>query len=444
MTLEARGTGDRRLIAIALFFFLAINFADKALIGLAAEPIMRDLHLSHTEFGRIAASFFTLFSLSALFVGMLANRIKTRWLLFSMAVIWSVSQVPLLLSAVPATLIASRLLLGASEGPAYPVAVHALYKWFPDHERTVPSSLLTIGAAFGGGFIAPAITAVIVGFGWHAAFVLLAVVGLIWSGVWLWIGNEGPLDAHRSNTLNAQSEGAALVPDRLPTSVILLSRTCVGSNLSGFAGYVILSMSTVWLPSYLVRVAGYSLTQVGWIVVLPAFGQMVAAPLLGWWSQRLMARGVSSRHARGTLGAAAVMISGSALALMPALPSGPVLIAAVTLAFSLASFTFVTGVTLAGEITPARQRGGVLGVNVCITTLAGLITPALMGQVIDHAGDPLSGYRTGMLLAGLFSVVAGVLAAGLIHPDADRRRFAARAAARQPACLGGPVASDGR
>jgi MFS family permease len=30
------------------------------------------------------------------------------------------------------TLIACRIILGAGEGPAYPVALHATYKWFPD------------------------------------------------------------------------------------------------------------------------------------------------------------------------------------------------------------------------------------------------------------------------------------------------------------------------
>lgn len=448
MTQQARSTRRRWAIVIGLFFFLAINFADKALIGLAAEPIMRELQLTHTAFGRIAASFFIFFSISALIVGLLANRVKTRWLLFAMAVIWSIAQAPLLLFATPLTLIVSRVLLGASEGPAYPVAVHALYKWFPDHERTVPSSVLTIGASFGAGFIAPGITAVIVHFGWHAAFALLAAAGVVWSVVWLWVGKEGPLDTHEGHQAHA-SRGtpaldAAAGPRRLPLAALLLSRTCIGSDLSGFAAYVILTMSTIWLPSYLVRVAGYSLTQVGWIVVLPAFGQMMASPLLGWWSQRLMARGVSSRHARGTLGAAAVVVSGAALALMPLLSAGPLLIAAVTVAFSLASFTFVTGVTLAGEIVPSAQRGGVLGINICITTLAGLITPAVMGQVIDHATAQLDGYRTGMMLAGMFSVVAGLLAAVLIDPAADRRRFAALESAPERECLAGPLAPGER
>jgi MFS family permease len=428
MRFEASGRGRRWVIVAGLFFFLAINFADKSLIGLAAGPIMHDLHLTHAGFGRIAASFYAFFSVSALLVGLLANRVKTRWLLFGMAVIWSFSQVPLLVYATPATLLVSRLLLGASEGPAFPVAVHALYKWFPDHERMVPSALLTIGAAFGAGFIAPVITAVIGAFGWHAAFRLLAFVGLLWSAGWLWLGKEGPLDAHAAHVAHGAPElgtpGPAL-PARVPLRMLLLAPTCLGCDLGGFAAYVILTVATVWLPSYLMRVGGYSIEQVGWIVVLPAFGQMIASPVLSGWSQWLMKRGVSSRHARGTLGAAAVVISGGALALMPFVPVGPLLVATVALAFSLASFIFVTGVTLAGEIVPDAQRGGVLGINICITTLAGLITPAVMGLIIDRASDVATGYRLGMMLAGGFSVLAGLLAACLIRPEADRLRFAA-------------------
>lgn len=427
MAIEARDAARRWIIVAGLFFFLAINFADKSLIGLAAGPIMRDLHLTHAGFGRIAASFYALFSVSALMVGLLANRVKTRWLLLGMAVIWSFSQVPLLVCATPATLLASRLLLGASEGPAFPVAVHALYKWFPDRERMLPSALLTIGAAFGAGFIAPLITAIIDAFGWRAAFELLAAVGLVWSAAWLWIGKEGLLESQSGRAaVDAQAVGPAL-PVHVPLRRLLLARTCIGCDLSGFAAYVILAVATVWLPSYLVHVGGYTIGQVGWIVVLPAFTQMLASPALSAWSQRLMKRGVSSRHARGTLGAATVVISGGALALMPFVPAGPLLVATVAGAFSLASFTFVSGVALAGEIVPAAQRGGVLGINVCITTLAGLVTPAAMGVVIDHAPDVVTGYRLGMMLAGVFSLIAGLLAAWLIHPEADRMRFMALA-----------------
>jgi sugar phosphate permease len=69
----------RWIIVASLFALFAVNFADKAVIGLAAEPIMRELGLSHSAFGRIAGSFFVLFSVMGLIVGVISDHLKTRW-----------------------------------------------------------------------------------------------------------------------------------------------------------------------------------------------------------------------------------------------------------------------------------------------------------------------------------------------------------------------------
>ena len=49
------------LIVALLFLFMVINFADKAVIGIAAVPIMEELQLSPREFGLLGSSFFLLF-----------------------------------------------------------------------------------------------------------------------------------------------------------------------------------------------------------------------------------------------------------------------------------------------------------------------------------------------------------------------------------------------
>ena len=55
--------GDRKvepgswLVVGLLFFFMLINFADKAVIGLAAVPIMDDLKLTPSQFGLVGSSF---------------------------------------------------------------------------------------------------------------------------------------------------------------------------------------------------------------------------------------------------------------------------------------------------------------------------------------------------------------------------------------------------
>jgi uncharacterized membrane protein len=51
-----------------IFLFMLINFADKVVVGLAAQPIMAELHLTPEQFGLIGSSFFFLFALSAVIV----------------------------------------------------------------------------------------------------------------------------------------------------------------------------------------------------------------------------------------------------------------------------------------------------------------------------------------------------------------------------------------
>jgi hypothetical protein len=45
-------------IAGVLFLYMLINFADKAVVGLAAVPIMQELELTPRQFGLVGSSFF--------------------------------------------------------------------------------------------------------------------------------------------------------------------------------------------------------------------------------------------------------------------------------------------------------------------------------------------------------------------------------------------------
>ncbi len=76
-----RVAGRAWLIVAMLFCFMLVNFADKAVLGLSAVPIMQELGLDHTEFGLIGTSFFAFFSLSAVLVGFVVNRVSTTWVL---------------------------------------------------------------------------------------------------------------------------------------------------------------------------------------------------------------------------------------------------------------------------------------------------------------------------------------------------------------------------
>ncbi|CAM5277477.1 hypothetical protein STENM327S_04455 [Streptomyces tendae] len=129
----ARPTDRRRAwpATAMIVTFMVINFADKSVLGLAAVPIMDELHISNSTYGLISSSFYLLFSLSGLVVGFFSSRISSRTMLFVMALLWAVAQLPVLALAAVPTLIAGRVLLGVTEGPAASMSMHALYKWFP-------------------------------------------------------------------------------------------------------------------------------------------------------------------------------------------------------------------------------------------------------------------------------------------------------------------------
>src|SRR5215475_14033110 len=224
-------------ITLLLFFFMLVNFADKIVVGLAAVPIMNELKLEPAQFGLLGSSFFLLFSISAIVVGFIVNRVQTRWVLLVLGAIWALAQFPMVGTVGLTTLFICRIILGAGEGPAFAVAAHAIYKWFPDEKRTLPTAILSQGSAFGVIVAVPALNWLIVNYNWHYAFGALGVVGLLWVVLWGLFGQEGPL-AEISDT----AQGGA----KIPYSRLLTSRTFVGCVAATFGAYWVLSLGLTW------------------------------------------------------------------------------------------------------------------------------------------------------------------------------------------------------
>ena len=100
------------LIVSLLFLFMLVNFADKAVIGIAAVPIMKELQLSPRQFGLLGSSFYLLFAVSAVVTGFIVNRVQTRWALLVMGLVWALTQFPMIGTVGFATIAACRIALG--------------------------------------------------------------------------------------------------------------------------------------------------------------------------------------------------------------------------------------------------------------------------------------------------------------------------------------------
>ncbi|WP_433570286.1 MFS transporter [Streptomyces sp. CA-251247] len=417
-------------VTALLVVFMMINFADKSVLGLAAEEIREDLGLTASAFGLASSAFFLLFSISGAAVGLLADRVRPKWLLLAMAVLWSVSQAPLAVGGGLAVLITSRVLLGAAEGPAFPVAQQATLSWFPDHRRNLPGALIVLGITLGVLVAAPVLTWVIQNHGWRSAVAAVALVGVVWALLWVRLGGEGPYATAPTRSGDVRSEGTSAAdattgpaPRRTPYRRILATRTWIGATAAYFGTYWVIAFALVWLPSYLQDALGYSSagsTQVlmlvwglGGVVVL---GQ---AGLTGW----LLRRGTASRWARGGVGGVLLLIGAAACLALPLAPAGAVTGVLLVAGFGLAGAMSSVAVTTVTELAPADRRGGALGIMNAVVTTAGLVAPTLIGHLVDTHGA--EGYRYAVLITGAVLLLSGVAALTLIDPDRDARLLSA-------------------
>jgi MFS transporter, ACS family, D-galactonate transporter len=406
-------------ITFLLFLFMLVNFADKIVVNLAGVPIKAELNLDPEQFGFLGSSFFFLFSISAIVVGFIVNRIAARWVLLALAVVWALAQFPMVGTVSFSTLLICRVILGAGEGPAFSVAVHAVYKWFPDEKRTLPTAILSQGSAFGVILAAPALNWIIVHHSWHYAFGALGVVGLMWVVAWFVVGKEGPL---------VQTVAMAAADPRVPYFQLLTSRTFIGCCAATFGAYWALSLGVTWFTSFIIEGLGFSQEDAGWITALPwVFGAVIVL-LTGWISQVLMARGFSTRGARGVLGSVPLIVGGLILATLPHVNGAGLQLALLVFGSGLCGSIYVVCPPMLGEFTPVSQRGAVIAIYGAIYTFAGILAPSVMGSVIQRAAVPLDGYMTGFTINAVVMVASGLLGLLLLWPNTERARLEAQAA----------------
>jgi len=405
-------------ITFLLFLFMLVNFADKIVVGLAGVPIMTELKLEPEAFGLLGSSFFLLFSITAIVVGFIVNRVDTRWVLLVLALIWALAQFPMVGTVGFITLMICRIILGAGEGPAASVAAHAIFKWFPDEKRTLPIAILSQGSAFGVILAVPALNWVIVNYSLHYAFGVLGVVGLMWVVAWLILGEEGPL---------VQTAAMAADERRIPYFQLLTSRTFVGCVAATFGAYWALSLGLTWFTPFIVKGLGFSQQQAGFISILPWVFGAVVVMLTGWISQVMLARGFTTRGARGVLGATPLIAGGAILAMLPHVAPGGSMVALLVVGSGLCGSIYVVCAPMIGEFTPVSQRGAVIAIYGALYTLAGILAPTVMGSVIQRATEPLDGYMTGFTINAVIMVASGLLGLALLWPNTERARLLAGA-----------------
>jgi sugar phosphate permease len=189
---------------------------------------------------------------------------------------------------------------------------------------------------------------------------------------------------------------------------IMRERGAWGAGLGHFCGNYAVYFVMSWLPLYLVKARGFSVSGMAELGGLIYVFYAASAHATGLISDRWMRAGASDTRVRKTFLVASHV--GSAICLLACAVSGPVvsiaslLLAGIFFGFATPSI-FATGQTLAGP----HAAGKWIALQNCVGNLAGITAPLLTGFIIDHAG----GFSAAFLSAGAVTLI-GALGWGLI------------------------------
>jgi MFS family permease len=401
---------------VLLFAFLlaVITYLDRIAIAAAAPAIMEELHLSILQMSVVFSAFTLAYSLFEIPSGWLGDVMGSRRVLTRIVLWWSAFTMLTGAARGYGSLVAIRFLFGAGEAGAFPNIARTFSTWFPRAERGRANGVMFLGSRVGGMLSAPVALLLITQWGWRLTFVAFGCIGIVWAVGWFryywdrpeddpsitqaelrWIQQDGKESAHRAPT---------------PWAALLRSRNLYAICAMYFAfGYGLYFYFT-WLPTFLIKVLGFSVFAGGLFAALPFVLAGVADVCGGWLTDRL-SRAYGLRVGRCYLGSAAFLLC-AALVLVSTLDVSAVS-KAVLLASALASADLGLSACWAVPVDVAPQHAGVMtGAMNTLGNLGGLVGPLVLGVAVDRWQSwTIPFYITAAVYAG------GALAWLAIDPD---------------------------
>ncbi|MDE2411351.1 MAG: MFS transporter [Sphingomonadales bacterium] len=383
------------LLAVAVF----INSLDRGNFSTASPLIKDQFKLTNYQIGLLMSAFFWTYVPGHFLTGWLSERISAYRTLTLGLLIWSVATLLTGFATGFAVLLVLRLLLGLGESAGWPASSKLLSMHVPPERLASANAVAGAGLMLGNGAGILIGGLVVAHFGWQALFLAFGAVSLLWLVPWLRLKRPAPLPPAAGQV----DHGPA------PSFVAMLSRremwgTALGHFCNNYPYFLVLS----WLPLYLVKEQGYSLTAMAWLggsvyFLSALFGVLGARFAEGW-----MARGADPSRVRKVMMMACLVV---ALGTMLACALGsPAMAVAGLLAYSLANglgafSVFSIGQTLAGP----RCAGKWVGIQNGVAGLSGVIGPLVTGWSIDATGT----YRAAFLIAAAV-ILVGMVCWGVV------------------------------
>jgi len=402
----------RWLILVFMFFGVMINFADKSILGFAAEPIMKEFNLSYSQWGIVGSSFFWLFSIAGVIGGAWSDRIGTKKALSILLFSWTVLQFgAFAISGLP-LLILYRILLGVGEGPHGPISISQLSKWFHPNSRGLALSILNGGAIIGAVVFAPIFVLLIEDFGWRGAFASTGILSIVWAVLWMWLGKEKPAKVEWNEPIPNQSKFKW--SDVSPT---IFSRSCLLALFLGFSAFGGLAWTSVFQPLYFGQILGLTHKQIGLASVAVGIGGLIISILVLRFSDYLFKKSQSYYTSRVVVGGISLIVAALGYFLSTIVQSNLLILGL----FILSAGCVATIVSIVPQIMiklfPSR-RGFGISLGTSFQNLAGIIGPIVIGLLIKLAGaNKVLGFHYAIFYIAGLMLLAGLLFILFCRPD---------------------------
>ncbi len=376
-------------LAILLALSIFINYIDRGNLAIAAPQIKDELGLSYSQLGILFSSFFWTYAIFQIVSGWLVDRFPVNWVLALGILAWSAATFGTGLVHGFMLLLVMRLLLGIGESVAYPSYSKIISRHFSESQRGRANSLICAGQASG-----PAVGTILGGLlivhvGWRLLFVVFGVASSLWLLPWLkYLRKPVPTTESSVAPSFATADASPFSEPAASATMlqILRQRSAWGTFTGLFAYNYVWYFFITWLPTYLERERHFSVQTMSLVTSLAFFVLAATALVSGWLSDKWIAAGASPTRVRKTFTGAGPVIASSIL-LVGIVPNhnaamAILVLTSVGLGMCTSNLWAVTQ-TLAGPATSGKWTG----LQNFTGNLAGWITPALIGLIVQQTGN---------------------------------------------------------
>ena len=382
----------RWTIVALLSSSIAINLIDRQVLSVLAPILSDELRLSATQYAYITASFQLGMMAGQVPVGAFIDRIGTRTGLAAIFIAWSMVGGAHAFAAGLLGFVALRFLMGLSECGNYTAGIKAIAALFPAATRASAGGFFNAGAQFGSIVATPLVVFIATHLGWRLAFLVPAVIGLLWLIPWLAFF---PKTAGAAQGVATASEG-----DRVGFGQLIRNRKVLGLFLIRVFSGPITTLYWFWLPLYLRTGRAMSFAMIGILGWLPNLFGMSGNVLGGLLTDRLVATTGSTDLGRKLAFTGAFGLSALSMA-MPFVENDYVALALMGLALFGNQWVAATYIGTVGDVVPHEVAGRVNGLAGFGDSASVLLAQLAIGVLVDRYS-----FTPVFVGAGLFPLLA--------------------------------------